>query len=137
VEALYMITLLENGFGLDADYRGITLALEVEGKEVEWTLGYALSEVHFYDDEVLGDVEELFGQEFARFEDELFSSLEDELARAKVEYPSKVATPHSSPLLAAVRSLRKIFNPTVVLFLAIGLGAFYKVLGILFGYSKL
>lgn len=51
VEALYIVTLIEHGFGFDADSRGITIALEVEGSEVEWTLGYALSEVVFDDDE--------------------------------------------------------------------------------------
>ena len=30
VEALYMVTLLERGFGLDEDYKGVTIALEVQ-----------------------------------------------------------------------------------------------------------
>eukprot|EP00428_Durinskia_dybowskii_P066965 CAMPEP_0170365636 /NCGR_PEP_ID=MMETSP0117_2-20130122/6004_1 /TAXON_ID=400756 /ORGANISM="Durinskia baltica, Strain CSIRO CS-38" /LENGTH=547 /DNA_ID=CAMNT_0010620199 /DNA_START=104 /DNA_END=1747 /DNA_ORIENTATION=+ len=47
MEALYIVTLLEKGFGFDPDSRSITLALEVEGKEVEWTLGYVLAEVDF------------------------------------------------------------------------------------------
>ena len=29
VESLYMVTLLERGFGLDEDYKGVTIALEV------------------------------------------------------------------------------------------------------------
>lgn len=45
LEALYMIVLLENGFGFDREARDITLALEVHGHEVEWTLGYALAEI--------------------------------------------------------------------------------------------
>jgi hypothetical protein len=46
VEALYMATLLEYGFGFDVIERNITLALEVLGHEVEWTLGFALAEVN-------------------------------------------------------------------------------------------
>mmetsp|Transcript_1039 Transcript_1039/g.1717 ORF Transcript_1039/g.1717 Transcript_1039/m.1717 type:complete len:572 (-) Transcript_1039:896-2611(-) len=45
LEALYIITLLDKGFGFDRHGRSITLALEVAGKEVEWTLGFALSEI--------------------------------------------------------------------------------------------
>jgi GDA1/CD39 (nucleoside phosphatase) family len=45
LEALYMTTLLEHGFGFDSSHRNITLALEVMGHEVEWTLGFALAEV--------------------------------------------------------------------------------------------
>ena len=45
LEALYMTTLLEYGFGFDSSHRNITLALEVLGHEVEWTLGFALAEV--------------------------------------------------------------------------------------------
>jgi hypothetical protein len=45
IEALYMSTLLEHGFGFDGSHRNITLALEVLGHEVEWTLGFALAEV--------------------------------------------------------------------------------------------
>lgn len=40
-----MTTLLEYGFGFDSSHRNITLALEVMGHEVEWTLGFALAEV--------------------------------------------------------------------------------------------
>jgi GDA1/CD39 (nucleoside phosphatase) family len=47
MEALYMVTLLEHGFGFDGQSRNITLALEVSGNEVEWTLGFALAEVPF------------------------------------------------------------------------------------------
>ena len=43
LEALYIIKLLQNGFGFDRYDRMITYALEVEGKEVEWTLGFVLS----------------------------------------------------------------------------------------------
>lgn len=59
VESLYIATLLEHGFGFHSEYRGITIALEVEGTEVEWTLGYALSEVKFYQEPVMDEVEEL------------------------------------------------------------------------------
>lgn len=45
VEGLYMATLLEYGFGFDGSHRNITLALEVMGHEVEWTLGFAMAEV--------------------------------------------------------------------------------------------
>ena len=45
LEALYMTTLLEYGFGFNSSHRNITLALEVMGHEVEWTLGFALAEV--------------------------------------------------------------------------------------------
>ena len=43
-EGLYMSTLLEDGFGFNGTKRDITLALEVAGSEVEWTLGFALAE---------------------------------------------------------------------------------------------
>jgi hypothetical protein len=46
-EVLYIITLLEKGFGFDRHDRSITYALEVGGKEVEWTLGFALAEIDF------------------------------------------------------------------------------------------
>eukprot|EP00981_Chlorochromonas_danica_P014747 scaffold8739_cov173-Ochromonas_danica.AAC.6 len=46
-EVLYIITLLEKGFGFDRHGRSITFALEVGGKEVEWTLGFALAEIDF------------------------------------------------------------------------------------------
>jgi hypothetical protein len=32
IESLYIVTLLEHGFGLDADYRGVTIALQVFDK---------------------------------------------------------------------------------------------------------
>lgn len=47
VEALYMSLLLEEGFGFDGKSRDITLALEVNGHEVEWTLGFALAGADF------------------------------------------------------------------------------------------
>jgi hypothetical protein len=43
VEALYLSILLEEGFGFDLDQRSLTLALKVEGVEVEWTLGVLLT----------------------------------------------------------------------------------------------
>lgn len=42
-ESLYVLVLLERGFGFHRHGRNITFALEVKGSEVEWTLGYALS----------------------------------------------------------------------------------------------
>jgi hypothetical protein len=44
-EGLYISTLLEHGFGIDGSQKMVTLALEVEGVEVEWTLGFALAEL--------------------------------------------------------------------------------------------
>lgn len=46
-EALYIITLLEKGFAFDRHTRTITYALEVDGSEVEWTLGFALAEIDY------------------------------------------------------------------------------------------
>jgi hypothetical protein len=43
MEAMYLSLLLEEGFGFDLDQRSLTLALKVEGVEVEWTLGYLLT----------------------------------------------------------------------------------------------
>ena len=45
-EGLYLATILEHGFGIDGTKQMVTLALEVEGVEVEWTLGFALAELH-------------------------------------------------------------------------------------------
>jgi hypothetical protein len=45
LETTYLITLLHHGFGVGLGDRNIELALEVKGFEVEWTLGFALSEV--------------------------------------------------------------------------------------------
>jgi len=42
-EVVYITSLLQYGFGFDPDSRDITYALDVDGMEVEWTLGYALS----------------------------------------------------------------------------------------------
>lgn len=47
LEGLYITTLLEQGFGFDPSSRNITIALEVEGHEVEWTLGFALADATF------------------------------------------------------------------------------------------
>jgi len=49
LEALYIIKLLEKGFGFNKYERVITYALEVEGKEVEWTLGFILSHIQSLD----------------------------------------------------------------------------------------
>ena len=45
MEALYIVTLLGEAFGFEGHARDITLALKVQGLEVEWTLGYMLAEV--------------------------------------------------------------------------------------------
>jgi hypothetical protein len=47
LEGLYMAVLLEHVFGFHDESRSITLALTVKGTEVEWTLGFALTEVVF------------------------------------------------------------------------------------------
>mmetsp|Transcript_2706 Transcript_2706/g.4101 ORF Transcript_2706/g.4101 Transcript_2706/m.4101 type:complete len:459 (+) Transcript_2706:313-1689(+) len=41
-ESVFMITLLIDGFGFDPHSRDITFAFDVNGQEVEWTLGMAL-----------------------------------------------------------------------------------------------
>ncbi len=44
VEAVYMVTLLRDGFGFHPSSRDITFTQWVDGNEVEWSLGMALSE---------------------------------------------------------------------------------------------
>jgi len=43
-ESVYMVTLLRDGFGFRPESRDITFLFEVEGSEVEWSLGMALAE---------------------------------------------------------------------------------------------
>jgi hypothetical protein len=43
IETVYMVTLLKDGFGFHPSSRDITFAFLVDGSEVEWTLGMALS----------------------------------------------------------------------------------------------
>ncbi len=43
LDAIYLLTLLESGFGFKRNDSRLTLALEVGGKEVEWTLGFLLA----------------------------------------------------------------------------------------------
>jgi len=45
-----MVTLLRDGFGFDLDSRDITFTFLVDGSEVEWSLGMAVS--HFAEDHV-------------------------------------------------------------------------------------
>jgi Golgi nucleoside diphosphatase len=45
VESMYLVTLLEHGFGYHEHSRDITFALDIEGREVEWTLGFVLANV--------------------------------------------------------------------------------------------
>ena len=45
IEASYVVTLMEHGFGIDANSRNIRIALNIEGHEVEWTLGFLLANV--------------------------------------------------------------------------------------------
>jgi Golgi apyrase len=45
VESMYLVTLLEHAFGYDEHSRNITFALNIEGREVEWTLGFVLANV--------------------------------------------------------------------------------------------
>ncbi|KAL3784867.1 hypothetical protein HJC23_012470 [Cyclotella cryptica] len=44
IEAVYMVTLLRDGFGFHPSSRDITFIQHVEGNEVEWSLGLALYE---------------------------------------------------------------------------------------------
>mmetsp|Transcript_45199 Transcript_45199/g.57885 ORF Transcript_45199/g.57885 Transcript_45199/m.57885 type:complete len:430 (+) Transcript_45199:416-1705(+) len=44
-ETVFIATLLKEGFGIHPEHRTITYALELEGMEVEWTLGYLLSKI--------------------------------------------------------------------------------------------
>lgn len=43
IEAVYMVTLLKDGYGFLPSSRDITFTFLVDGSEVEWTLGMALS----------------------------------------------------------------------------------------------
>ncbi|CAJ1922972.1 unnamed protein product [Cylindrotheca closterium] len=43
LEAVYMVTLLKDGYGFHPESRDITFTFDVDGSEVEWTLGMALS----------------------------------------------------------------------------------------------
>ena len=43
LEAVYMVTLLKDGFGFPEDSRDIEFTFLVDGSEVEWTLGMALA----------------------------------------------------------------------------------------------
>jgi len=43
LESVYMVTLLKDGFGFHSDSRDITFTFLVDGSEVEWSLGMALS----------------------------------------------------------------------------------------------
>ncbi|CAM9423834.1 unnamed protein product [Chrysoparadoxa australica] len=45
LEAVYMLLLLRDVYGLPHHSRNVTYALEARGMEVEWTLGFALAEV--------------------------------------------------------------------------------------------
>lgn len=45
-----MVILLEHAFGYDQHARNITFALNIEGKEVEWTLGFVLANVGVHGD---------------------------------------------------------------------------------------
>ena len=45
LEALYIMKLLQKGFGFKRFERAITYALEMEGQEVEWTLGFVLAHI--------------------------------------------------------------------------------------------
>lgn len=45
LESMYLVTLLEHAFGYDEHSRNITFALNIEGREVEWTLGFVLANV--------------------------------------------------------------------------------------------
>lgn len=51
LEAVYMVTLLRDGFGFADDSRDITFTFLVQGSEVEWSLGMALALKAQEDDE--------------------------------------------------------------------------------------
>lgn len=51
-EVVYIHTLLKHGYGFPGDSRDVTFVLDIEGMEVEWTLGFALSEVPLDQEEV-------------------------------------------------------------------------------------
>jgi hypothetical protein len=42
LEAVYLVTLLKDGYGFDPEARDITYTFTIDGSEVEWTLGMAL-----------------------------------------------------------------------------------------------
>ena len=44
LEAVYIVTLLKDGFGFHPSKRDVTFTHKVDGNEVEWSLGLALSE---------------------------------------------------------------------------------------------
>lgn len=43
LEAVYMVTLLKDGYGFHPESRDITFTFDVDGSEVEWTLGMTLT----------------------------------------------------------------------------------------------
>jgi len=47
-ESVYMVTLLRDGFGFELDSKDITFTFLVDGSEVDWSLGMAIS--HFAED---------------------------------------------------------------------------------------
>ena len=47
-ESVYMVTLLRDGFGFELDSRDITFTFLVDGSEVDWSIGMAIS--HFAED---------------------------------------------------------------------------------------
>jgi len=55
MEAVYIATLLRHGFGFHPEARDITFAFDVDGSEVEWSLGMALSEAGSLDWLSVGD----------------------------------------------------------------------------------
>ncbi|CAN0339570.1 unnamed protein product, partial [Laminaria digitata] len=59
VEVVYMTTLLRDGYGFPEHSRNVTYALESDGMELEWTLGYALVELAQFKE--LAELEELEG----------------------------------------------------------------------------
>ncbi|KAL7566426.1 hypothetical protein ACA910_000908 [Epithemia clementina (nom. ined.)] len=57
IESVYMVTLLRDGFGFSPESRDITFTFLVDGSEVEWSLGMALS-MRMEDDAISNDQEE-------------------------------------------------------------------------------
>ncbi|KAL3923487.1 MAG: hypothetical protein SGILL_001627 [Bacillariaceae sp.] len=65
IEAVYMVTLLKDGFGFHPESRDITFTFLVDDNEVEWTLGMALAmnaeERYISEHPEIGDEDEMLG----------------------------------------------------------------------------
>merc|ERR1712070_134449 len=57
LESVYMVTLLKDGYGFHPESRDITFCFLVDGSEVEWSLGMALS-LYSYQNKYLSEMEQ-------------------------------------------------------------------------------